>query len=265
MSGESGESGGQGTGTLFLVLGVVAAILPIIAGMLALCIVLVTIIVEALSWVFWPLMFLCDIHVLHCGGDSSGTGSVDSDKVAAVYQSDGRGALNTANVPADFLQPIQDAGLLCTQIGPIVIAAQIQQESGFNSRLEGLDGAEGISQLPPDKFKEFGEDDDDNGDVSALDPEDSIMAQGRYLCSLAKDIDTLRADQAVEGNALDLTLAAYDLGIDAVKQAKGIPKSSSAQAYVIGVRSGFVLFSDAVELSDGQTYPSLSPRPTPTS
>ncbi|WP_210594196.1 hypothetical protein [Streptomyces sp. GESEQ-35] len=125
------------------------------------------------------------------------------------------------------------------------------------------DGAEGISQAPPDKFEEFGEDESGNDKTSGLDPKDSIMAQGRYMCSLAKQIDTLLDTKQVKGDPLDLTLAADDIGLDAVKQAKGIPAGSEANAYVYGVRRSFALYAGAMKPPEGEDYPSMSPRPEP--
>src|SRR5262249_52458489 len=143
--------------------------------------------------------------------------------------------------PKHLVKTIRDAGKLCDQIGPVVIASQIDYESHFNKNFVGPDGAKGISQVPPDAFKKFGKDDDNNGDVSALDPKDSIMAQGRYLCDLADKVDQLRAGGQITGDALNLTLAAYDSGLATVKEHKGVPKTAAAQSYIVGIRSKFAL------------------------
>ncbi|MFD7502286.1 transglycosylase SLT domain-containing protein [Streptomyces sp. NPDC059850] len=223
-----------------------------------------TFVVAALGWIFWPLVLLCKIGLLSC--DANSGGGVDNDKVVAAYNSDGRGALNEATVPSEYLAYVKEAGAQCPQIGPIVIAAQIQQESGFNASLVGPDGAKGISQMPPDKFTEFGEDDDDSGETSALNAEDSIMAQARYMCALAKDIDRLADNNEIRGDRLNMTLAAYELGLDAVKQAKGVPKGDTRTgSYVVGVRSGFAMYSADGGLPGATSPPSLSPRPTPSS
>jgi len=213
-----------------------------------------------IGFFMWPLVLFCDITNV-CGSDSGGNGN--GDKVAEAMDGDGRGELYSPTVPKDLLTTVREAGQVCSQIGPVVIASQIQQESGWNKKLVGTDGAEGISQVPPDKFKKWGEDEDDNDKTSGLDPEDSIMAQGRYMCSLAKQIDTLLDTKQVKGDPLDLTLAAYDIGLDAIKGAKGIPKGSPANGYVMGVRSSFGLYSGAMKPPEGEDYPSLGPRPTP--
>lgn len=219
-----------------------------------------TIVVCGIGKIFWPLVLLCKIGILDCDADGGGE-MPKIEQIVTAFRSDGRGALNTDIVPATYLRRIQEAGEECTQIGAIVIVSQIQQESAFNEKLVGPDGAEGISQVPPDKFKEFGKDDDGNGTTSGLDAADSIRAQGRYMCSLANEIDTLVANNEVKGDRLDLTLAAYELGLDAVKQAKGMPEDERAQSYIIGVRSGFTVYSAAVDLPKGKEYPTLSPAP----
>ncbi|MEV7345458.1 transglycosylase SLT domain-containing protein [Streptomyces sp. NPDC093544] len=263
--GEGESSSDAGKNTVYIAAGIgTGAFGCLIAPLLFLLLLAGTIVVCALGWIFWPIVLLCEIGILDCDGGGGGGGSaVDTDQVVAAFNSDGKGALKEGAVPVDYLSRIQDAGVECKQIGAIVIVSQIQLESQFNPKLVGPDGKEGISQLPPDKFKEFGKDDDDNDKTSALDAADSIMAQGRYMCSLAKEIDTLIANNEVAGNSLDMTLAAYTVGLDAVKQAKGVPKTDKAQSYVIGVRSSFALYSESVDLGDDEEYPSLSPRPTP--
>jgi hypothetical protein len=253
------EPPGKGTNTVLVAAGAGAGVLGCLFSPLIILVLLVGVIVVcAIGVIFWPLVIICDIF--GCGG-GSGDAQVNGDAVVQAFQGDGKGGLDADAVPADYLEAIQDAGAECTQIGPVVIAAQIQQESGFNKDLVGPDGAEGISQLPPDKFEEFGEDDDDNDKTSALDAEDSIRAQGRYMCSLAKEIDTLIANNEVKGDRLDMTLAAYDLGLDAVKQAKGVPDTDRAQSYVIGVRTSFALYSGAVRPPEGEDYPTITPLP----
>ena len=63
---------------------------------------------------------------------------------------------------------LREIGDLCSQIGPVVIASQIQQESGWNKELVGINGAEGISQVPPETFKKWGEDENDSDKASGL-------------------------------------------------------------------------------------------------
>lgn len=239
----------------FLFLGM-AFLGSVLVVLIVLILLLGTIVLCAIGAIFWPVVIICS--VFGCGG-GDGSAQVDTDQVATAYQSDGQGTLAEEAVPEEFREPVQDAGTECPRIGPIVIAAQIQRESGFVKDLVGPGGAEGISQLPPDKFEEFGEDDDDSGETSALDAEDSIMAQGRYMCALAEDIAELAAHNEVKGDQLDMTLAAYELGLDEIKKAKGVPDHSRAKSYVMGVRTSFALYSGAVKPPEGEPYPSITP------
>ncbi|MFJ4634038.1 transglycosylase SLT domain-containing protein [Streptomyces sp. NPDC088847] len=159
-----------------------------------------------------------------------------------IFQSDGHGQLElgtpvggateACTVPNDLLGAIVDAGDVCDAIGPITIAAQIEYESRFNKDFVGPNGAEGISQVPKDKYKEFGGKDPFNA-------KDSIKVQARYLCSLAGQVKDLIDKNEATGDLLDLTLTAYDVGIDAVRAAHGVPDTKDSQSYIVGVRSWF--------------------------
>ncbi|MGW7514262.1 transglycosylase SLT domain-containing protein [Streptomyces sp. NPDC054796] len=233
--------------------------------MILLLLLVGVIVICAIGVVFWPLVIICQIFGCGGGGGGGDGPSVDEDQVKVAFESDGKGDLAEEAVPAEYREVVKKAGQECDQIGAIVIAAQINQESVWDPKLKGPNGKEGISQLPPDKFDEFGEDEDDNDETSALDAEDSIMAQAKYMCSLAKDIDALVANNEVKGAKLDLTLAAYSVGLDAVKQAKGVPQSGGAQSYVFGVRTSFAMYSGAIAPPEGESYPTISPMPKPSS
>ncbi|MEU4495962.1 transglycosylase SLT domain-containing protein [Streptomyces sp. NPDC023998] len=217
--------------------------------------VIVIIIIGGFGVLLAPLIALI---LLFGGGGGGSDPADDANQVVDVLQGDGKGELDPDQVPADLVEPIRNAGAICDVIGPIVIAAQIERESNFNPTLVGPDGSEGISQLPPAVFKTFGEDEDDNGKVSAFDAPDSIMAQGRYLCSLAKEVQGLLDSGQAIGSVLDLTLVAYDAGVDAVRTAGGIPATNQSQGYVVGIRALFAKYQGL-----GAPPPSFSPTPTP--
>ncbi|MEV6317821.1 transglycosylase SLT domain-containing protein [Streptomyces sp. NPDC051776] len=186
-------------------------------------------------------VLLAPILIFFNTGDSSG-GSYqppeNPDRIAVVIQGDGKGKLDKKRVPQKLRDSIKDAGAICDAIGPVVIAAQIERETNFREDYVGPDGNEGISQLPKDVFERLGEDTNNNGETSAFDAEDSIRAQGRYLCELAGEAQEL-IDQGASGSVLDLTLAAYNAGTDAVREAKGVPQDTTTQSYVSGVRALF--------------------------
>ncbi|WP_326686967.1 MULTISPECIES: lytic transglycosylase domain-containing protein [unclassified Streptomyces] len=252
--GNAAMMAGMGCGCLSL------ALPPAAAG-----IGVVLIIFGGLGVLFAPIIAL----ILFFGGGGGGGDSsedIDSDAVAESVQGDGKGELDEETVPEDLAETIKDAGGVCDVIGPVVIAAQIEHESSFNKDMRGNNGEEGISQLPPDKFKEFGEDKDDNDETRATDAEDSIMAQGKYLCSLAEKVKPIvDSGQAPEDQGvLDLALAAYDVGLDAVQKAKGVPETSSAQSYVLGVRSLFPRFEGIGGALPPSEFPSPSDYPSDT-
>ncbi|MFJ5301703.1 lytic transglycosylase domain-containing protein [Streptomyces sp. NPDC088350] len=210
------------------------------------------------------------------GGGSADDYSSDNDtanQMLTVLQGDGKGELDTSTVPADLVDPIQKAGKLCDAIGPIVIASQVEKASGFNSALVGPQGEVGISQLPPDIFKQYGKDDDNNGKTQATDNADSIMAQGRYMCDLASQGQKLLDDGTVvkttdkDGNTtnsvLDLALAGYAIGMDAVKAAKGVPQSNDALSYVLAIRAQFAKYQGIAAPPTGAT-PGVTPSFTET-
>lgn len=189
--------------------------------------------------------------IFHGGGHQPGPS--DASSVIAVFEGDGHGDLDPSTVPDDLVDPIQQAGGICAAIGPIVIASQIEQASGFNASLTGPEGKQGISQLPPGIFTKYGKDDDGNGRASALDAKDSIMAQGRYMCDLADQAQRLiDADEAV-GNVLDLALNGYDVGMDAVRTAKGM--TDEAQGYVAAVRAQFAKYAGVAAIPFGTPTP----------
>lgn len=220
-------------------------------------------------------------HTIFGGGGDGGGGDIpgpsDASSVIAIFQGDGQGNLDTSQVPKDLVEPIQEAGQLCTAVGPIVIASQLENASGFNASLVGPDGRKGISQLPPDIFEKYGEDEDDNDETSALDAEDSILAQGRYMCDLAGQAQKMIDANEATGNVLDLTLAGYAVGMDAVRAAKGLPNTNEAQGYIAAIRAQFAKYAGVAAMPTDLATPtgiqtalppavpsdSLTPTPTP--
>ncbi|MEV6949700.1 lytic transglycosylase domain-containing protein [Streptomyces sp. NPDC051172] len=196
-------------------------------------------------------------HSVFGGGGGGGDlpGPDDASSVMAVFLGDGQGELDTSTVPEGLVDPIQQAGQLCGAIGPIVIASQIEKASGFNASLVGPDGKQGISQLPPDVFTKYGKDDDNNGKASALDAKDSILAQGRYLCDLADQAQKMIDANEATGSVLDLALAGYDVGMDAVRAAKGVPETAEAQGYVAAIRAQFAKYAGVAAIPSGTPTP----------
>ncbi|MCW8103512.1 transglycosylase SLT domain-containing protein [Streptomyces tauricus] len=225
--------------------------------------ILVTLIVGGLGVLLWPVVIIvmlfklgltppagvnierltltadeqkCEANEKNKFGDSD---EERAERASEILVGNGDGDLETVTddgqtpctVPLEYFKNINDAGKICTDIGPVLIAAQIQYETQFTNDFVGPNGAQGISQVPSDMFEKF-------GGADPFDAKQSIDTQAKYLCSLAVDSKELINSGAVtETDYINLTLAAYDAGIEAVKEAKGIPEG--AEDYVLGVRFWF--------------------------
>ena len=101
-------------------------------------------------------------------------------------------------------------------VSPELVRAVIVVESAFNPRAVSHRGAVGLMQLLPATARRYGV-------ANAYDPEQNIMAGVHYL----RDLLTRY------GNNLELTLAAYNAGEDAVERyGKSIPPFAETQHYV---------------------------------
>lgn len=147
------------------------------------------------------------------------------------------GGLKEGTVPQQYVPWVLKAGALCDVIKPAVIAAQIEAESGWNPDAESPVGAEGLSQFMPGTWTTWGRDEDGNGRSSPYDPGDAIMAQGRYDCALARQVQGYKDRGEASGETLDLALAAYNAGPGAVQQYHGMPPYTETRNYVARIKS----------------------------
>ncbi|MDX2548518.1 M23 family metallopeptidase [Streptomyces sp. WI04-05B] len=122
----------------------------------------------------------------------------------------------------------------CSVVAPSVLAAQIDQLTGWRDDTGELSGEQGIAGFTAAQWRTWGRDDDGNGTASPHDEADAIMALGRQDCSLARKITDLRTEGTVNGELVDLTLAAYAVGIHEVTAAGRVP--AGARAYLAEVR-----------------------------
>ncbi|GGS06670.1 peptidase [Streptomyces humidus] len=165
------------------------------------------------------------------------TGGLPGDEDAAADpQDDAVGGVNATYGP--WLRRSADA---CPVVTPSVLAAQIDQLTGFSDE-STASGQQGIAAFTAAGWHAWGKDDDGNGHSSPHDPADAIMALGRQDCSLARKVTELRTDGAVNGDLVDLTLAAYAVGTDAVAAAGKVP--AAAETYLGEVKSRFAAYAD---------------------
>ncbi|WP_308013344.1 M23 family metallopeptidase [Streptomyces beigongshangae] len=141
----------------------------------------------------------------------------------------------TTRVDASYVPWLRKAVSDCPVVEPSVLAAQIERLSGWSNDAGTLSGEKGIAAFTDARWRTWGKDDDGNGRSSPRDPADAMMALGRQNCSLAEKVTDLRTEGIVTGDLVDLTLAAYASGVDAVVGAGRVP--GAAEAYVSEIRS----------------------------
>ncbi|MFD4368023.1 NlpC/P60 family protein [Rhodococcus sp. NPDC058521] len=144
---------------------------------------------------------------------------------------------------AVFAPWIRKAGSVCEGVKPATLAALYSVGSGFRygaAAPTSPAGARGPGQFTPEAWTKYGKDADGDGKVDILGVADPVMASGNMLCDVFGQVEALKADGALKGDSLDLTLAAYDVGMDAVRQAGGVPAAAPGrepQPFVARVRS----------------------------
>jgi soluble lytic murein transglycosylase-like protein len=115
--------------------------------------------------------------------------------------------------------PMIDRAARSAAVRPELVRAVIVVESAFNPRALSKRGAQGLMQLRPATARRYGVSD-------AFDPEQNITAGAHYLRDLMVRF----------GNNLELTLAAYNAGEDAVERyGRSIPPFSETRHYVPAV------------------------------
>ncbi|MEU9669321.1 M23 family metallopeptidase [Streptomyces bobili] len=129
---------------------------------------------------------------------------------------------------------LRKAAAGCTVVTPSLLAAQIDQLSGWQDDTGRLSAEQGIAGFTDAEWRTWGKDDDGNGNSSPRDPADAIMALGRQDCALAGEVTGLRTDGTVTGDLVDLTLAAFAVGGREVAAAGRVP--AGARTYLAEVR-----------------------------
>ena len=125
-----------------------------------------------------------------------------------------RAALTTAT-PAPHIDRLIEGAAERHQVDPQLIRALVQVESGFNPRAVSSKGAEGLMQLIPATARRFGTRD-------TFDPQANLDGGVRYLRHL---LDLYNGD-------LELALAAYNAGENAVGRHNGVPPYRETQNYL---------------------------------
>jgi hypothetical protein len=137
--------------------------------------------------------------------------------------------VKVGTVPAEWARWYNKAGRICPQITPSLLASQGYQESGFKTQAVSPAGANGPGQFMPGTWAEWGKDYDGDGRIDINSVGDALMAQGHFMCGLAKQIDGWVASGDADPKSgpnkdvRDLYLGAYNAGPGAVQQSHGFP------------------------------------------
>jgi surface antigen/soluble lytic murein transglycosylase-like protein len=172
-----------------------------------------------------------------------------------VSESDG----SLTNVSAQYVDVVMRAGQVCDTVTPPAIAAQIEQESGWNPQAQSAAGAQGIAQFMPGTWASSGKDGDGDGRADVMNPIDAIWSEGNYMCGLAGQLKSALDAGRVSGDLLDLTLAAYNAGIGNVYSAHGIPQISETVNYVRSIRTLMAKYVSTGGQGGGASVGSLKP------
>lgn len=150
----------------------------------------------------------------------------------------GQANLATGTVPPEFEAWVIRAGSLCEEISAPLIAAQIEQESGWNPDAVSPAGAQGLSQFMPYTWPSYGIDADGNGVISPFDPADAIMAQAKFDCDTVAQAKQDLTSGRIKGDLIDIVLAAYNCGYGCVMSAGG-PQivNGETEGYAPGVKA----------------------------
>ena len=144
-----------------------------------------------------------------------------------------------APVPSELAPVIEAAGTSCALVTPALLAAQLNQESGFRSDAVSPAGAEGIAQFLPGTWASWGVDADGDGVADPFDPVDAIWSDARLLCSLVA-----RAERSgLPGPVVALALAGYNAGWGAVLRFGAVPPFPETQRYVRAILSAVPVYA----------------------
>ena len=116
-------------------------------------------------------------------------------------------------------------------IDPLLLKAQVKQESDFNRLALSKVGAVGLAQFMPDTWKEM-------GSGSAFNPENNIKAQAKYMSSLLK---LFKGD-------VDRALASYNWGMGHVLRLKQFALSflpEETHHYIININKYYAEYKKA--------------------
>jgi murein DD-endopeptidase MepM/ murein hydrolase activator NlpD len=165
--------------------------------------------------------------------------------------------LRPGTVPAAYQDLVVRAAQTCPGITAPLLAAQLEQESGWNPNAVSPVGAQGLSQFMPGTWIGEGVDGDGDGVRDPFDPADAIASQASFMCKLF----AATADGSLTGDPIDLALAGYNAGLGAVQRYNGVPPYAETQGYIVQIRNLMAKYADPAASAPGAGPPGSWVRP----
>jgi len=179
---------------------------------------------------------------------SANVGGITLPSVPAILPGTGLAPIGAIAVFAPWLRK---AGDICDGITAPVLAALYSAENGFRygpTAPVSSTGAKGPGQFMPGTWDAYGKDADGDGIADILGIADPVMASGNLLCDDYALIEKWKKEGLVQGDTLDLTIAAYNAGVGAVRRSGGMPSGlpdyeNQTKPYVAKIRATEAAFS----------------------
>ncbi|MGF7121268.1 NlpC/P60 family protein [Rhodococcus sp. BE178] len=157
---------------------------------------------------------------------------------------------------AVFAPWLRQAGEICGGVKAPTLAALFSVENDFRygpTAPVSLAGGRGPAKFMPSEWAKYGKDADGDGTADILGVADSVMAAGHMLCDNYAQVDAWKQEGLVQGDTLDLALAAFNAGTRAVRKAGGVPSGVDDAADQSGP------YVQKIRASEGQFEQLLSP------
>jgi soluble lytic murein transglycosylase-like protein len=172
-----------------------------------------------------PVVAHADIYAFTDGAGITHYSNVPADPRYAVVLSEPPVPSVTAATPSEWrvraaaYSDLIDEAARQAQVSPALLRAVVAVESAFDPRALSPKGAQGLMQLRPETARRYGV-------RKPFDPRDNLRGGASYIHDLLKRY----------GNDLELTLAAYNAGEDAVdRHGRTVPPFPETRAYVPAV------------------------------
>ncbi|MCX4097694.1 M23 family metallopeptidase [Nocardia sp. alder85J] len=169
-------------------------------------------------------------------GDTAGSGC---DRPAAA----GDTTVRPGAVPDAYSPWIARAARTCPEVTAPLIAAQLEQESGFRDVDNPASGALGPAQFLPETWAGEGVDGDGDGTRDPHSIPDAVMSQASYDCKLAAQAKSDLAQGILHGDLTQLWLSAYNCGPAATRAAGQVCQNPETLAYVTAITSRAAAFT----------------------